>query len=148
MKHPRIESGGNMADIINLEGFETRQILGDRPADIPENWIVFNAPRPLFGTLITAAGGPQAGCTWIGDFVTGRLYAAVDPEDEDAQRWIDENRSLAAVILVYVSQEELDQRVDEWAVGYAKKYNLDLTEFDRSEIVDAYWGAYKRGETT
>jgi len=43
-------------------------IISEKPKDIPENWLIFNAPRPLLGDK-----------EWQGDFQHGIFYVAVDP---------------------------------------------------------------------
>ena len=58
------------------------------PANLPAGWIIMNAPRPLLGQE-----------TAQGDFLTGRYYAAIDPEDEFAQGYIDRNVQDGAVVV-------------------------------------------------
>lgn len=58
--------------------------------DVPANWIVFNAPRPLVGHK-----------TFDGDFVCGRFYAAVDPSAEFAADYVRQNLELDARIAIF-----------------------------------------------
>jgi hypothetical protein len=44
--------------------------------EIPKHWEIWNAPRPMAGEV-----------TWVGDFLTGNLYAAVDPDGPRAESW-------------------------------------------------------------
>ena len=79
-----------------------RQVLttGIRPNNVPEGWIILNAPRPLYGPA-----------TWQGDFLNGRLYAALDPQDEDNAKTIEYNmRAMAAAEVVYISETEAAAR--------------------------------------
>ena len=41
-----------------------------RPYNIPSDYLIFNAPRPLPGEI-----------TWEGDFLSGRYYAAMPADD-------------------------------------------------------------------
>ena len=75
-----------------------------RPEQAPVGWVVFNAPRPLYGTLVndkatvwTNTKGP-----------TGYHFAAVDPLDSWASKWIDFNRINDAVIVEYTTLEVAD----------------------------------------
>lgn len=52
-----------------MKSFGTFNLI--RPDNVPRHWPVFNAPRPLPGSV-----------TWEGDFLRGCHYSAVDPEDE------------------------------------------------------------------
>jgi hypothetical protein len=107
-------------DSLNLEGIETIQIVGERPSTLPAGWIVFNAARPLAGSLIEAdsdralASGMVPN-VWTGVFISGVFYAAVDPADDDAQQWIDQNRNLDARVLKWIPVADHRARVEEWA---------------------------------
>lgn len=72
----------------------TVKVVAPRPEEAPEGWQIHNAPRPLFGTR-----------TWVGTFIHGIFYAAIDPADEYAQTWIKENSSLDAYNLEFVERE-------------------------------------------
>ena len=62
--------------------------------DVPNGWIVMNAPRPILGQK-----------TMEGDFVSGRHYAALDPADSMTDVYIKENVKLDARVLVVVPRE-------------------------------------------
>ena len=73
-----------------------RTTVSPRPAHVPAAWPIFNAPRPLCGTV-----------TWTGEFLTGIFYAAVDPADPAAAAFIAHNRRDAAVVVEYVAAADL-----------------------------------------
>ena len=66
---------------------------------VPENWIICNAPRPLYGHT-----------TWTGDFIGGIFYAAIDPDCECASRYLHDNAELDAREIVFVTQDECLER--------------------------------------
>lgn len=89
---------GKIPQHANLLRSETAVALDHGMPDVPGDWIVFTSTRPLLGhrTLENA------------DFLRGRFRAAVDPADgELAERYIAENRKLAANVVVTGSREEL-----------------------------------------
>ena len=57
--------------------FQQRLIIGDRPSHVPATADIFNAPRPLFGSLDN-----EMPLTWKSDFIAGIFYAAVTQEDD------------------------------------------------------------------
>lgn len=101
-----------------------------RPADIPADWQIWNAPRPLAGHR-----------WWIGDFCRGVHYAAIDPSQPDAARLTRDNRGLAAFPCRWVTMSE----IREWARAYYAKFNIDPDDFDDDDIVHAY--VLHQGET-
>jgi hypothetical protein len=72
----------------------TLRVLGERPSTIPAGWEVWNAPRPLFGSLC-----------WEGEFRRGVHYAAIDPADEWATRWARRNEQLDGWRLEWLPRE-------------------------------------------
>jgi hypothetical protein len=100
--------------------FTVRNLLIERPADVPADAIIFNAPRPLYGTT-----------TWQGDFCSGIFYAAVNADDPYRMEWIKENQKLDARVLAYVPESEARQKV----AGYYKNLGYDVTP----EQMDEYW---------
>lgn len=92
--------GGLLASVKQLEsglvgvGHIKTRMVEAFPAEIPGGWIVMNAPRPLLGHQMMN-----------GDFVTGRFYAAIDPNDSMAEKYIEENRKLDARVLVVVPKD-------------------------------------------
>ena len=78
--------------------FEVIQVDRERPSFVPAGWIVFNAPRPLCGTLV-AAGGVGRWEDYKGP--TGWHFASIDPDDPLAPTWVELNRRDKAVIVQY-----------------------------------------------
>ena len=103
------------------------EVRRDWPANAPEGWRVFNAPRPLYGHM-----------TWDGEFVSGLFYAAVDPSEANTEAHVERNRALDARELVFLTQEELDERVDAHAARLAEEYGIDASEFDREDVLFSY----------
>ena len=78
---------------LDIDHLKTR-LVEVMPVEVEEGWLVMNAPRPLLGTQ-----------TMTGDFVTGRFYAAIAPDDLLADKYVEENRKLDARLLVAVSRD-------------------------------------------
>jgi hypothetical protein len=66
------------------------------PEDIPEEWEIHNAARPIVGTE-----------TWRGPFIHGIFYAAVDPESKFADSHRKRNAELDATELHFVDADSL-----------------------------------------
>ncbi len=100
---------------------------------IPENWIIFNAPRPIYASFSTNYTQPL---DWVGDFIHGIFYTAVDPAD---QRLIALNTELDAWEVVYHTAEE--------AVDWAHKYYpenypglaIDWNAFSQEDFDSAFY---------
>jgi len=81
---------------IKKHDFKSYLTFSPRPSDVPENWIVFEAPRPLDGDK-----------TWRGGEGLGWHYAAVNPEDPFSfPRYLDLLRKNAARVVKYVSEKD------------------------------------------
>jgi hypothetical protein len=65
-----------------------------RPRGMSEEWRIFNAPRPIYGSE-----------TWEADFLSGIFYAAIVPGCEREEWMLEENRRLAAVEVIFVPEE-------------------------------------------
>lgn len=63
--------------------------------ELPGDWIVMNASRPLIGHLA---------CN--GDYLAGRFYAAIDPNDAMAAKYVEANRKDGAVMVLVASREQ------------------------------------------
>ncbi len=85
---------------------QKHRVIAERPAHVQhsctgeqvglgEDWPIYNAPRPLYGTV-----------TWRGDFASGIFYAAIDPEDGFAHDMEDQNQALDAREMEYLTEDE------------------------------------------
>jgi hypothetical protein len=124
---------GSQVEIVDGEdrtgiAFEVFFTAAARPAKAPEGWIVFNALRPLYGTL-----GPQDPVsdrpiaeTWedTQGRLTGIHFAAVDPKDPDAMDWIKYNANQDAVIVEYdaLSLKDRDPRTYRYNVEILREF--------------------------
>ncbi len=79
--------------------------------DVPADWIIMNAPRPLLGHVIIDNG----------PFISGRFFAGIDPSCSLATPYIANNKSMNACVVIRATKEE---QVDLALVGhmYADKY--------------------------
>lgn len=84
------------ADPVALPGLDgvKARMVDALPVDVPEGWILMNAPRPLLGQK-----------TMEGAFVSGRHYAALDPDDSMTPGYLKENVALDARLVVAVPRE-------------------------------------------
>lgn len=76
-------------------------------SEVPSDWIVLNAPRPLLGHDV-----------WEGDWCHGRHYAAIDPDDEMAPVYLRKSLDLDAWIVDCVGQAEIDAHVESMCAEY------------------------------
>ena len=108
--------------------FETVNLLRERGEVVPDgvaaDALIFCAPRPLLGTK-----------TWQGDWVAGRFFAAVNPDDPFRAGWIKENRSLHAALLTFVSDEQAQAMVRAY---YKAEYGDALDEIT-PELFAEFW---------
>ena len=81
-----------------------RKIIRERPTDIPKDWWIMNAPRPLWGNK-----------QWTGEFLCGVYYVALDLDGELYQDRVEYNKSMDATILEFISRQEV---VDEMLAYY------------------------------
>lgn len=137
---------------------KTFTIVRERPAEtldgieISENWLIMNAPRPLYSSQIEYVIRPRMKIgddeyepvigfkypeweDWSEDgFIHGRFYAAVDPDD---QKVIDQNLSLDAWVIEYITEDEWRRRVEEYRRKRAEQYGL--SEEEAAEIEWRMW---------
>lgn len=66
-----------------------------RPSDVPEDWLIFVAPRPLPGTK-----------TWRGSGGFGWHYAALDPKDENYEMFLSRIARDQGNLVLYTKEEE------------------------------------------
>ena len=106
--------------------FNTVNLLRERgevvPANVPEDALIFSAPRPLCGTT-----------TWEGDWVCGIFFAAVTADDPYRAMWLKENKNLDATKVNFVSDEQGRFMVREF-------YGEDMAEITYAEF-DEYWAS-------
>lgn len=108
-----------------------------RPVGMPEEWRIFNAPRPLWGTE-----------TWSGEFCKGVLYAAIQPGAEREEWMEEENRRLDAKELVFVDRAAAlaaQQKIilDRYGEAEAREYVDDSGNADW--LVEQYLDALNDG---
>ena len=106
-------------------------LLGE-PVEIPEGWLIFNAPRPLHATRLHDTDiYPE----WQGKFYHGIFYTAVDPEDPHS---IERNISLDGWVLKFVTTAEAMAWAEEY---YLKEYGIkaDVTlSYGPEDLTRAY----------
>jgi hypothetical protein len=99
---------------VDVDHLKTRMV-DSMPVDGPAGWVVMNAPRPLLGSQ-----------TMTGDFVTGRFYAVIAPDDLMAEKYIEENWKLDARMLIEVPREvQMEMVMGEYRDEYMEM-NVDL----------------------
>ena len=89
--------------------FDLLEVVADRPDHAPDGWLIFNAPRPIYSSLVN-----RQPLIWQGKFVDGIFYAAVNPDDSMAETWIEENRKNKATILIHVPLDYHRERALAW----------------------------------
>ncbi|WP_156915980.1 hypothetical protein [Desulfatirhabdium butyrativorans] len=93
------------------------------PIDVPPNWIIFNAPRPLYGDK-----------EWQGDFIHGRFYVAVDPNGDQAAWCVQQNKAMDAWVYQYVDKDTMramvrQSYIDGYFKGNVEKADKALKNF-------------------
>jgi len=83
----------------------------------PDGWILFNAPRPIYGHR-----------EWQGQFWHGVFYAAVNPKGERAEWMIRENAMLDAWVIRYYGEAEIEAHAKATAdrYGYTLEHLMEL----------------------
>lgn len=108
---------------------------------IPPEWIIYNAPRPLYGSPGREYLGATRLC-WQGDFVAGVFYAAVDPQDLDAALWRQRNYEQDARRLEWVTIGQMREAVLEYLVtsGYDSVENCQIAveQSTDGEVIATY----------
>lgn len=109
---------------VLLEQFETIESSDQRPKEAPPGWLIFNAPRPLWGTITD----DSRATVWINS--TGPLgwhFSAVDPNDFSAHTWIKKNLEDQAVLVEYTPLATISARVIHWH-NPSDNYRVDITD--------------------
>ncbi|MBU1747582.1 MAG: hypothetical protein KKA73_07830 [Chloroflexi bacterium] len=84
------------------------------------DWPIYNAPRPLCGTVTWERTGCGA----------GRFFAAIDPADPYAPAFTRRCAQDDAFLLVFATQEE----VETWARAYCQSCGVDPDEYAADEF--------------
>lgn len=94
---------------------------GDPYVKIGPDWEIYNAPRPLYGTV-----------TWVSpkDGIEGWFFAAIDPKDEYADRWRQETIALDGCLLHFIEPSVWNQMVEDYAQATARDLGIEVNEFD------------------
>jgi hypothetical protein len=101
-------------------------VFGPRAEVIPAgltvglDWPIYNAPRPLSGTVTWERTGIGA----------GRFCAAIDPTDPYAAAFTRRCAQDGAYLLVFTTQEEAEA----WARAHCQEYGVDPAEFAPDEF--------------
>ena len=82
------------------------RVLNKRPDDIPEDHLIFNAPRELAGYKY-----------WQGDWHHGIFYVAVDPKDSYAENHIRVNIGLDGWLVEYISEKDIRIFIEDHAAA-------------------------------
>jgi len=102
---------------------KTFHVLANRP-DVPEDWLIFNAPRPLYGTK-----------EWNdGPFLHGVWYAAIAPNEERKDWMIERNASLDGWLLEYHNEEELRSIAIEYYEREFPNHDLDYVKYHKELV--------------
>jgi len=106
------------------------RLFDPRPEDVPSNFPIFNAPRPLIGAK-----------QWSGDFRHGVIYAAVDITLPGAEHCIRDNVSLDGWLCEYITSQDVEKWGRERAAILGIRY-----EDHPYEIWEESWLQNKRIE--
>ena len=95
-----------------------RHVCAEQPDTIPKSWTICNAPRPIYGTRV-----------WTGPFITGRLYAAISPEDLVEHPWMMAHNTRQDAVELWYHTEEVVVAI---ALEYLSlKYPDTIDELDQ-----------------
>jgi len=124
--------------------YKTYHVKGERPAilsgaslSVPEHWLIFNAPRPLYASYIQYPVYAE----WKGNFLHGVFYAAVDPE---AVEIIGENIKLDGWVLQWHNEAEINAWVKKY---YGETYpgtTIDYDNFDQRDFDHAFFNQWNK----
>lgn len=121
---------------MNISRHQSCFVFAARPSDVPAEWVIFNAPRPLYGDM-----------EWRGDFLHGVFYVAVNPDDRYAEERIKRNLELDAWVVHYHDRSEARAwAAEHYAVELAAG-EFTLEDYDESDIREQYlhqhWGKWE-----
>lgn len=109
--------------VIQAQSFATTDV---RPAHIPSDWFIFNAPRPLDGSELSG----NRWAIWEGEFRHGCHYTAVDPRDPFATQRIRDNIALDGWVVRYVSNDDIAAAME----TYCLEHEIDRSDFEWEEL--------------
>ncbi len=117
--------------------FQPRPTQTPSGIPIPENWIIFNAPRPMFGSEPTdQEPGGNVRLEWAGEWVRGCLFSAVNPDDPMAYWQAKENIGLDGYVVKYVSEKD----VRDWFHAYYQQLCAQYPEVQSETELLYTWG--------
>lgn len=121
MKHRKVFVSGRPTEVSDQ--------VTDTQRSIPADWVIVNAPRPLFGNI-----------QFTGDFISGIFYAALDPADEYFQTWMDANKKLDARVIHYVTESELAEALEAHKLKLQERYSKEAVDgLEAQDLFDSYW---------
>lgn len=106
-----------------MSTISTRTLLGNRPQNVPADWPIYSAPRPLYGDMEWRDGGGA-----------GFFYVAVNPTGERAAWMNEQNARNGAELFIYVGEEEAYSAGRQQLIDlYSERGQLDA---DRQAVLD------------
>jgi hypothetical protein len=114
-----------------LQHFTVLRSALKRPSDVPESWILLNAPRPLLGQK-----------TWEGEWGHGRHWAALDPDDDYTPMFLRKSLELDGWVVEFVGQDDFDRH----AIQLCAEHGYDVEDFDDDERRRSYFTSHERME--
>jgi hypothetical protein len=104
------------------------KIVGEWPKNIPNNWTIWNAPRPLYGDT-----------AWQGDFIHGIFYAAIDPDSIFSESNTKDNISLDAWQLEFVTEEYAINKIKAYYVEKYPKAIYLINKLSKERLINAFY---------
>lgn len=95
----------------------------EKPEHVPDDWEIYNAPRPLYGHE-----------HWKGHFRSGVFFVAIDPEGDYADEYREKTLQLDGHRCVFIDKSVIET----WGRARAAHYNVDFDTFDFSEIIRSF----------
>lgn len=104
--------------------------------NLPPDWIVMNAPRPLLGDKLAQ-----------GEFLTGRFYAAIDPSVEFAKNLFDRNvKDDASIVFVADAALQEAMALETISPEYQDAYRK-MAPAKRSQAIESFVRKLSVGKT-
>lgn len=120
----------NKQIVFFVEGFhqDPRERAQHEGLEIPADWTVWNAARPLYGHE-----------QWTGEFRHGLFYAAIDPCGESHQYFTVRNHELDGWICQWVTQEEVFQTVRSYYETRFPDQTVNWDNFEYTDFVNSFF---------